>query len=108
MSEDKRYNGWANYETWNWKLWMDNDQGTQEYWQEQAQECYDRAIEDKPLTRENVAANALADLLKQGAEDNAPELQGPYADLLNAAISEIDWYEIAENLLEDVDKDAEV
>ena len=22
------YNGWYNYETWNLKLWLDNDQGT--------------------------------------------------------------------------------
>jgi hypothetical protein len=38
MTTDNRYNGWANYETWNWKLWIDNDQGQHEYWNEQARE----------------------------------------------------------------------
>ena len=25
---DSTYNGWKNYETWNVKLWLDNEQGT--------------------------------------------------------------------------------
>lgn len=25
MSKDAKYNGWANYQTWNVILWMDND-----------------------------------------------------------------------------------
>lgn len=35
--EDKRYNGWVNYETWLVNLWIDNDQGEHEYWQEQTE-----------------------------------------------------------------------
>ena len=23
--KDRTYNGWSNYETWNFKLWLDND-----------------------------------------------------------------------------------
>jgi hypothetical protein len=45
MSEDKRYNGWANYETWAVNLWIDNCQGTQEYWNERAQEALQRAFD---------------------------------------------------------------
>jgi hypothetical protein len=24
--KDRKYNGWSNYETWNFKLWLDNDE----------------------------------------------------------------------------------
>ena len=33
-----------------------------------------------------------------------PELEGCYADLLNASLSEVDWYEIAESILEEIDE----
>lgn len=33
---DKAYNGWTNYEIWNVKLWMGNNQGDQEYWRNRA------------------------------------------------------------------------
>jgi hypothetical protein len=46
----------------------------------------------------------LASQLKDQFEENAPELSGCYADLLNAALSEVNWHEIAENLLSEVDK----
>ena len=26
--KDRKYNGWSNYETWNFKLWLDNDEDT--------------------------------------------------------------------------------
>ena len=88
-----KYNGWTNYETWNWKLWIDNDEG----WQE-------RVIE---------AANDCGDVysLSQWLEADCDDLQdwfdmpttGPFPDLLNAALTRINWYEIAESIFEDND-----
>ena len=43
----KDYNGWTNYETWNVKLWMDNDESTYHYWQEQTDELWKRARENQ-------------------------------------------------------------
>ena len=45
----------------------------------------------------------LADLLKMKYEESIPDgLDGTvYADLMNAALSEVDWYEIAQSLIED-------
>lgn len=33
----EKYNGWTNYETWNVKLWQDND-GIDSYWIERAED----------------------------------------------------------------------
>ena len=39
-----------------------------------------------------------------GKEERAPELKpSMYSDLLNAALSNVDWYEIAEQMIADVD-----
>ena len=97
------YNGWTNYETWNVALWLDNEEGSYHYWNDRAQEiANDEGKEDGACT--------LADELKASIGDNAPELEGTYSDLLSAALSEVDWYEIAEHYMSDVeveDEDAE-
>lgn len=112
MNTEKGYNGWTNYETWNIKLWIDNDQGTQEYWHEQAQYSYKRAKSDKTFSRLENAALTLKDVLKDDFEEHNPLNEhgtaGPYHDLLNAALSEVNWYEIAQSLLEDAEVITEV
>lgn len=103
---DNRYNGWRNYETWNVKLWIDNDEGSYHYWQDRAQEIFDDADEcDDTFSKSDSARLALADALKDEIdEQGAPDLGAcMYADLLNAALSEVDWMEIADALLEDCD-----
>jgi hypothetical protein len=77
MSQDAGYNGWTNYETWNVALWLDNEQGTYS------------------LVRE------WADEIR--VDDMAPDLGASmFADLLGAALSAVDWAEIAENILSEV------
>ncbi len=103
----KEYNGWHNYETWLVKLWMDNDEGSDSYWREQAEEVWKAAEADPTFTREERATLDLADVLKEYHDEAQPELQGFWADLLNAAMSEVNWYEIAEHMIADLDKDQE-
>lgn len=100
----KEYNGWYNYETWVVALWMDNERGSYDQAREQARQ----ALEDaKPTyasqTKTQAATCLLADALKEQHEEALPEVQGFAADLLNAAMSEVDWYEIAEHLIEEVE-----
>ncbi len=103
MSE---YNGWTNYETWAVNLWMSNDQGSDFYWNETAQEVYNDADTDKSFTREERATLNLSDRLKDEHEQSQPELGATlWTDLLGAAMSEVNWYEIAEHYIADVDKD---
>ena len=103
MSESKQYNGWTNYETWNVALWMDNDRGGHEYWEAMALEMVELAESDGHSTKEQVAKYELAKRIKEEHEENAPVLQGTYSDLLQAALSEVDWFDIADHYIDDLD-----
>ena len=92
------YNGWTNYETWNVKLWLDNDHGSYLYWRERSEERYEEGKEAEDM---DSATYELANELQAFHEENVPEVLGTYADLLGAALSEVNWHEIAESLMGD-------
>ena len=105
MSE--KYNGYANYETWCLHLWLTNEEGSYKFCREAArthaiEAPTHRNVIDGVWSAELAARVTLADQLKTSLEDGAP-LKRPdvYSDLLNAALCEIDWQEIAEAFLED-------
>jgi hypothetical protein len=121
-TDTKRYNGWTNYETWNVKLWIDNERGDYEHWREQAISCWrDRARLESwenpgrlQQTDEQRALYRLADQLKDSYEESQCNiLEGAnlsasmWADLLGAALSEVNWREIAESMLEDLSDEDE-
>src|SRR5712691_4616597 len=106
MAEDG-YNGWKNYETWAVALWIDNDQGTYGMRQIMAVEAWEEAedlsqVSDGIWTREEAARFTLEDMLKDWIEGDSPLADDAslYSDLLGAALSEVDWLEIAANYLE--------
>lgn len=104
MANEKGYNGWTNYETWNVKLWIDNDESSYNYWRENAREAYRNAKAGEAWggsTRKESAVAALWHMLKDEHEENTPEVPGVYADLLNASLSEVNWHEIAVSMLDD-------
>jgi len=111
---DKTYNGWTNYETWVVNLWMDNDEGTYDYWREVAQEVSNDLEEPtNGLTKMDEAVYILADRLKDFHEEAKDEIleqtkltASVWADLLGAALAETNWREIAEHLLENVEVEA--
>ena len=110
MSTNKTYNGWTNYETWAVKLWMDNDEGSYNYWREATLEAWAHPVENQLIdSRKDRAAIALAERLKDEHEDGVPEtLNGSvYADLMNAALGEVNWREIADALLGNAELPAE-
>jgi hypothetical protein len=106
MSDNNKYNGWTNYETWATALWIDNDRGASEYWRERAEAASDK----EPFNQAEYdskdhwcdAAVSLGDAMREEFLEAMPDL-GPslWADLLNASMCEVNWIEIAHSLLED-------
>jgi hypothetical protein len=79
---DEKYNGFTNYETWAVNLWIMNDEGLYQYWEEETQDAPD--------------VTTLADTLNEWLKDNNPvDTAGLYSDLLNSAISSVNCHEIA-------------
>ena len=84
------YNGWANYETWAVKLWLDNDEGF-------------HGIVQVWINDYSSSKGKVADFLKDLVEETNP-LAGSatmFTDLLGHAIGRVDWFEIAASVLED-------
>ena len=108
MSE-QGYNGWTNYETWCVNLWIDNDRGWYEQTRELAIDCYRQAspkvlLDVVSLSRVDVAVRELESILKEQVEELNPlaDEASIFSDLLGAALSEVDWRDIAEHWINDV------
>lgn len=84
------HEGWKNYETWCIALWIHNDQPLYNYW---------RDVVSRYSPVDDGRVYSLADSLKAWFEEKRPPVQGCWADLLSAALSEVDWAEIAGDLL---------
>lgn len=118
MSEDKGYNGWKNYETWAVALWIDNEEWSQERVQEMARDARREAVGHVNVkegiwdaTRAEVYL--LSDALRSWVRDTPQEDGGLIpdlgatlaADLMGAALDEVDWREMAEHYLSDLPAD---
>lgn len=100
---DTKHNGWSNYETWNVKLWIDNDQHTHNYWLDQARKFYKYANKGHSITKFDQAKYDLADTLKGSFEEELADCMpgaSCFTGLLNAALSQVNWDEIANSFLE--------
>ena len=110
-----KYNGWTNYETWNFKLWLDNDEDLHNY-------IIGEIKKIKTIGTSHIhEVSEVSNFLRSYIEDNVPNLNvstksqsvhGPmsdkngfYNDILNAALRDINTYEIAESYLEDLKED---
>ncbi len=113
MSE--KYNGWTNYETWSVSLIIDNDEGLHTFKNETMEEIWNNTDDTDTLEERTAEAEqAAADWLENWITDEefskvfgmqsygTPTLGG---QLLGAALSEVNWREIAEHYIADVDKE---
>ena len=89
------YNGWTNYETWNYKLWLDNDEKSYN----SIQSLVNSVIETE---REKDQVFKMSELLKMECLDKEPNLKPSfYSDVLSASLKEVNFYEIAEAYIND-------
>ena len=86
---DNSYNGWANYETWNINLWLQNDET-----------FYNHAVgelrfilEAHEWDWENVSLAEVRGLIRDVLGSKTP-------DGVSTSHSDIDWLEISDALLE--------
>lgn len=85
----EKYSGYTNYETWLVSLWIDNDQGLYNDVQELARENVDSEYD---------LANAIKDFIEEF--NPLAENADMFSDLLQSALQNVNWQEIAENWIE--------
>lgn len=90
------YNGWTNYETWCVNLWLSND--------EPLYRCTADMAAIYAADEAHVFADVLAEFIDDVAEQTCTgsrEGASFVVDLLSAALSEVNWHEIAEHWIHD-------
>jgi hypothetical protein len=93
---NQKYNGWTNWETWNFKLWLDNSEDSYKaiiYLAEEVEES-----EEGPFT----LSKELESLANDLCEESVRFESGFFADVCNSAIRKVNFYEIAEAYLEEL------
>lgn len=101
-TQEKGYQGWANYETWCVNLWLSNDQGLYNATQEIVREAI--AGDSVPDWQQASAAQAIQEFVESFPEVEAVTEQASFvSDLLRASLSEVDWYEIAGTWMEELE-----
>ena len=89
-----KYNGWTNYETWNFNLHITNEESD-----------YETALE---MAFDSEHEHELSNRLESWAEDMADDVLRSYEyahgfikDMVNSSVKEVNFYEVAEHLWED-------
>lgn len=92
MTNEAKYNGWTNYETWNCNLWFDDA------FTEDAERILADCDNDK-----DEAISQLADYIESTVEEYKPEVpNGFFGDIMSAAMREVNFREIAEHYINDI------
>jgi hypothetical protein len=108
---DGRYNGYKNYETWSVSLWLSNEQ----FLDDQMGELADQAVAEAPddsnvktniWSEREAARYNLSKMIKDWVDEDRENVPGMrennmYTQLLDGALSDVDWGEVADGYLED-------
>jgi len=112
LGDDHSYDGWCNYETWAVHLWLTDHQSSYAYCRDLAQKCVEaaptcRQVREKIWSEMDAPRFLFADSLKDQIGQLNPLANKPslFSDLLNSAIQEVDWHEIADAFLNEMQID---
>ena len=85
------YNGWKNYETWLVGLWFSDSYN--EYFLEQ--------FRDGDLTQ-TVTGDDVREYVQDYVDNDINTENGFISDLVNGALSEVDWAELADHIEDEI------
>lgn len=103
---NEKYNGWSNHATWNFQLWISNEEANYNYWLGRIQEllCF---RETDNWSQHDIVSKISQDL-SDWVEDDLPEsieseegLGGFFRDALITIWKQVDFYEIVDQWTED-------
>ena len=98
------HNGWTNYETWAVKLWIDEGGGIDDLAEDFVATQTPEELDFTENKMWSSAAVTFGGMVRQSVDEMNPLDSGAsmYADLLNAALGEVNWTEIASHIIEGV------
>ena len=97
MSNDTTYNGWANYETWNVTLWIDNDEGLYGF----VRDGLESLLESNGNDWTNISETELKELVYDAFGACSTGYGGKATpDGVRILDPKIDWTEVSDMLLE--------
>ena len=103
---DKSYDGCVNYESWCVTRWLTNDEDLSRQCRELAAIATDAALNSSLVfegiwTTAEASRNLLADALREfvGEFNPVADQSSVFADLMDDALGEVDWHELADSFL---------
>lgn len=80
----KGYNGWANWETWNVNLWLDNEEP-----------LYREKVRFLRFWRADITADIVEEFCRSQFPDGTPDMQSDERETVAEQWAKVDWSELA-------------
>jgi hypothetical protein len=113
-SASEGFNGWTNRPTWSVYCWLTSEEFSYKQFRALAQNFFDNTQAGAILNREQAAQRDLAETLRDMYDSALSDLlesadagASVWADMLSASLQSVNFDEIAQALLQEVDRSGE-